>query len=206
MQVLKTIFSIQNSKEHKIWRILGFSLGCLDILQSIKCCNLRAIGGIGLGCLIGYYMKIYSSTIKDFILSKSQKLLLSFGELFLTSFIIWWMIFSHSRINNIIFVLSFAILLILFILKKGYISEFFDNDVWVNLGKYQYSVYVIHYIIIKMFGLALWKQHPEFVVSHPVIPVIVMLLTIILIGIFTYHYIEEPCAKYLTEKFLPRKN
>lgn len=166
---------------------------------------LRAIGGIGLGCLIGHYIKLYSSRIKDVILSKKQKLLVSFCELFLTSFIIWWMIFLHTRINNIIFVLSFAVILILFILKKGYISEFFDNDIWVRLGKYQYSIYVVHYVIIRVLGLALWKQHPDFVVSHPVIPIIVMLLTIILIGVFTYHFVEEPCARYLTNKFLPRK-
>lgn len=166
---------------------------------------LRAIGGIGLGCLIGHYIKLYFSRIKDFILSKKQKLLVSSCELFLTSFLIWWMIFPHERINNIIFVLAFAILLILFILKKGYISEFFDKDIWVKLGKYQYSIYVVHYVVIRVLGLVLWKQHPEFVVSYPVIPILVTLVIIILVGVFTYHIVEEPCAKYLTNKFLPCK-
>lgn len=207
-----------NIKNKIILTLIIVSYTILEILQHGSFANplknyylifnigfLRGIGGIGLGCLIGHYIKLYSSIIKDVILSKKQKLLVSFCELFLTSFIIWWMIFLHTRINNIIFVLSFVVILILFILKKGYISEFFDNDIWVRLGKYQYSIYVVHYVIIRIFGLALWKQHPDFVVSHPVIPIIVMLLTIILIGVFTYHFVEEPCARYLTNKFLPRK-
>lgn len=36
MQVLKTIFSIQNSKEHKIWRILGFKLAFKEKSNKIE--------------------------------------------------------------------------------------------------------------------------------------------------------------------------
>ena len=166
---------------------------------------MRSIGGLGVGCLIGYYTKSYSTYVQNLVLSKTQKLLLSLCELFLLSFIVWWMTFYHLKINNIVFVIIFAFLLILFILKKGYISNILENDFWVKLGKYQYSIYVVHYVIIKIFGFALWKQHPEFVVSHPIIPIITMLITIILIGVFTYHFIEEPCARYLKKKLLPQK-
>ena len=99
-----------NIKNKIILTLIIVSYTILEILQHGSFANplknyylifnigfLRGIGGIGLGCLIGYYIKLYSSRIKDVILSKKQKLLVSFCELFLTSFIIWWMIFLHTR-------------------------------------------------------------------------------------------------------------
>lgn len=158
---------------------------------------LRAIGGLGLGCLIGLYFKGNSEKVRDFTVSNIQKYLMTFAEGFLTLFVIWWMMIPHSSINNIVFVLCFTVLLILYIAKKGYVSQFFDKDIWVKLGQYQYSVYVVHYVIIKVLGLALWKQNPEFVNAHPVIPIVVMLGLTVVLGVFTYHFVEIPCANYL---------
>lgn len=158
---------------------------------------LRALGGLGIGCLIGQYFKGDSEKINNLVMPKLQKYFITFAELFLTAFIIWWMLCPHANMNNILFVLGFTVLFILFVAKKGYVSQFFDKDIWVKLGKYQYSVYVVHYVFIRIFGLAVWKQNPDFVNAHPVIPILVMLFLIILLGVFTYHFVEIPCAEYL---------
>ena len=115
---------------------------------------------------------------------------------------IWWMMFIHKSKNNLIIVLTFVFLLILLIIRKGYFSKFLDKDIWVFLGKYQYSLYVIHYVIIRIFGLSLWKNQSEFVHIHPILPVIIMLFVILTGGVLTYHFIESPSAKYLKNKFL----
>ena len=86
------------------------------------------------------------------------------------------------------------------------IKQFLDKDIWVFLGKYQYSLYVIHYVIIRIFGLSLWKNQSEFVHIHPILPVIIMLFVILTGGVLTYHFIESPSAKYLKNtKYLKNK-
>lgn len=163
---------------------------------------LRALGAIGLGTLIGCLYKNNIDKINNFIPKLWQKIVITITEIFLSSYMIWWMIFIHKRVNNIIIVLTFVFLLILFVIRKGYLTKFLDKNIWVFLGKYQYSLYVIHYVIIRIFGLSLWKNNPEFVHTHPIMPVILMLSVIILGGVLTYHIVETPSAKYLKNKFL----
>lgn len=167
---------------------------------------LRGLGGVGLGCLIGNIYKDNFERIKNIELTKIKKTIISCVELFLLGSVFWWLCIPHAKYNCILFVLTFAFLFILFILKKGYISEFFDKDIWVFLGKYQYSMYVVHYVIIKIFGLALWKNCPDFVNSYPIMPIIIMLATILIFTVFTYHFVEEPCAKYLKQKLFNSEN
>ena len=66
--------------------------------------------------------------------------------------------------------------------------------------------YVTHVAVFKLITHKLWIQHPEFVTSQPVLPVIVELSLVILIGILTYHLVEEPVAKYFSKKFKLSKN
>lgn len=161
---------------------------------------LRAIGGIGLGCFIAQLYKDNISTIESFKPKKIMKFLFSGFEILLFCFIVWWTTIKHIALNNILFVIGFAGLLSLFVCKKGLLSNLVDKDIWVFWGKYQYSLYVIHYVIIRIYGLALWKQNPDFIYAHPVLPIFIMLFTIILFTVLVYHFVEEPCAKYLKQK------
>lgn len=160
---------------------------------------LRAAGGIGLGCLIGYLYKF-------FVLGKKSHTIYSVLEICLMSFIIWWCMFIHGRINNIIFVICFALLFILFLAKKGFLSRITDKDIWVKSGRYQYSIYVVHYVIIRILGICIWKNCPLFVLNHPILPIIFNLFVILSIGILTYHMIELPCTRFLNNKFLRKQN
>ena len=194
--------------------LIIFSYTAIELLQHGSFANplknycvlnigfLRALGGIGLGTMIGYLYKNNIDRINNFAPKLWQKILFTISELGLFSYMIWWMIFIHKSKNNLIIVLTFVFLLILLIIRKGYFSKFLDKDIWVFLGKYQYSLYVIHYVIIRIFGLSLWKNQSEFVHIHPILPVIIMLFVILASGVLTYHFIESPSAKYLKNKFL----
>ena len=138
---------------------------------------IRAVGGIGLGVLCG---NIYQS----FILKNKIK---------------------ENIFSKIFISLGFTLLLLLFVMKKGVITKILDKDIWIFLGKFQYSIYVIHYVIIRVLGFTLWKNNPNFVLSHPVLPIIIMILTILTIGVFTYYMVELPCAKFLKDKLIGKK-
>lgn len=166
---------------------------------------LRAVGGIGFGCLIGFLYKNFILEKKLFNNMKYHHIW-TFLEIILLGFIIWWCMFIHGRINNLIFVICFAILSILFLTKKGWFSQITDKDIWVKLGKYQYSIYVVHYVIIRILGLSIWKNCPEFISAHPIIPIISNLFVILSIGVFVYYMIELPCSKFLQEKLIRKNN
>ena len=167
---------------------------------------LRALGGIGLGCIIGGIYNYYLSKIDKIKENIISKIFFSVSEILLLVFIFWWCLVIHKGLNNIYFVLSFSVLLLLFIIKRGYISQFLNKNVWAFLGKFQYSIYVIHYVIIRIFGLALWNKNPDFVLSHPILPIVIMILTILFAGVITYYMIELPCANFLKNKLLGKKN
>ena len=92
------------------------------------------------------------------------------------------------------------------------IQEEFGEDVKnivegvTKLGKYQYSIYVVHYVIIRILGLSIWKNCPEFISAHPIIPIISNLFVILSIGVFVYYMIELPCSKFLQEKLIRKNN
>lgn len=167
---------------------------------------LRSVGGIGLGCLIGEMFKNNSDKINNFVPNILQKNLITIIEILLTGFVLGWILCSHKGINNLLFVAGFGLLLILFILNKGFLSQLLNKDIWVFLGKYTYSIYVVHYVIYRILGFSLWKYHTEFVISHPVIPVIVNISTAIFVGIFTYYFVETTCANYLKHVLLSNKS
>ena len=191
------------------------SYGIIEILQHGSFANplknyyhffnigfLRAIGGIGLGCLVGFLYKYIVSKSEKNKFGLSTKIFCTLSELLLTCFVIWWCIGVHKRINNLFFVFSFALLLILFIFKKGYFSQILNKDLWVFLGRFQYSIYVIHYVVIRILGLFIWKNQPMFVVSHPILPIFFTLCVILVIGVLTYYMVELPCTNFLKQKFL----
>ena len=160
---------------------------------------LRAVGGIGIGCLIGMFYKEYfkeRSKISYIQLNYSYIGITALELLFL-GFTFWWLMMPHVRMNNIIFVIIFTILFILFLLRKGAISNLFDKDIFVYLGKFQYSIYVVHFIILKILNLGFWKYHANFVVTNPFLVIMVNLIIVCIFGILTYHFVEAPCVRYL---------
>ncbi|MBR1460041.1 acyltransferase [bacterium] len=167
---------------------------------------LRTVGGIGLGCLIGYLYKNVLSKYNQPLKNMWLKWFFTLLEVGFMAFVVWWCMCIHKSINNIVIVLCFGILLILFLFKKGYLSQITDSDIWVKLGRYQYSIYVVHYVIIRILGLKVWKHCPNFVAVHPILPIIINLIVILLVGILTYHMVELPCAKFLTNKLIRKEN
>ena len=155
---------------------------------------MRAVGGIGLGVFIACLYKNYS---KFFNLNYLFSTIFEFVLLFL---MIFWMILPHPKHNCIEFVLVFGLLLLFFVMKRGFISGFFENDLWVKLGKYQYSLYVTHYVIGKILVNGLWKNHILFVQVHPVFVLLTTLFIIFSSGVLTFYMVELPCTKYLKEK------
>lgn len=163
---------------------------------------LRAFGGIGLGYFIGEFYKNNIECIKNIVISQNTKVVLSIIEILCVGFIIKnLMLYNLHFDNQIIFVVIFALTIILFLFNKGYLSEYLSKDILVKLSKYTYSLFLTHHVIIHGIKGSLWKYCPSFVYNYPLLNIILTLTIIFITGIFTYHFVEKPSGVYLKKKF-----
>lgn len=165
---------------------------------------LRSIAGVGMGCFIGQFYKNIFNISFNLKFDKILKIFITFIEGFLFFIFIGVLLGFITGHVHLMFITCFVVLLMLFILKKGYISEFFDKDIWVLLGKYQYSIFILHYILFRIFNISIWKKFPYIVFNYPFLPIIFNCTLLIIFTVFTYHLVEEPCAKYLKDKLFCR--
>ena len=162
---------------------------------------MRAFGGIGLGYFVAEWYKSNIKHIKTLTLNIKQKLYLTILEFMCLFFIINnLMLHKTSAKNHMIFIVVFLAIIILFLIQKGFISKWLNKDIWVNLSKYTYSLYMTHIILFNILKGSFWKYHPEWVYAHPVLNIGLALTLALLLGVFTYHFVEVPCARYLKEK------
>ena len=107
-------------------------------------------------------------------------------------------------INKLIFVIVFAVTFVLLLCKKGIISKLLDKDIFVFLGRYTYSIYMMHILILSLATILVWDKHFCWVHVHPVLNLVFTLFSILAAGVLTYHFVEKPAATYLNKKF-PKK-
>ncbi|MBQ8460041.1 acyltransferase family protein [bacterium] len=172
---------------------------------------MRALGGIGIGYIIGDWWKIYKEKIQQITFNTYQKIIVTFAEFICLYFMINNLILHRLKFNNhMIFIFDFIAIIILFVVKKGYISQILNDsilgDISVNLAKYTYSLYMVHKLVFAILAGSLWKYHTEFVYTHPLGNVILTLSLVMIFGVFTYHCVEQPCGNFLKHTIKSKHN
>ena len=155
---------------------------------------LRGLGGIGLGCIFSVMWNKYRDIIAKFNANRIQSFFINLIEIFSLSYIVFCLYCPHPAIHPLFFIGNFILLLFLFLSKKGFLSKFFEKDFWTVCGKYSYSLYIIHYIIIQIMDLGFFKQQPVFCRTHPVYAVTLLFGTICIVAILAYHLVDVPIA------------
>lgn len=222
--LLFLFYSFKNFDKKYIKLIMAFAIFCCySFLIQAKCGKinsptqyfytflkvgtLRGIGGIFLGYFIGDWYKNNLEKIKNFIPTLKEKIGITIIEGMCVFFIINNLFFRYAKEQeDMIFIVVFVICSLLFLINKGFISQFLNKDIWSKLGVYTYSFYMTHKIIIKILMGTVWKNNIQFIHLHPYLHVSYAFLSIFLLGIITYHFIEQPCAKYLKQKLFPKKD
>lgn len=160
---------------------------------------LRAFAGVGIGYFIALWYKTrYNSPLQ----SNHYRLktwLYTICEFCCLYFMINNLMFHNIKYNNdIIFIIIFALTLVLFITKQGYISRILDVSFWSKISKYSYSIFMTHWFVYYIFKNTLWKSCNIYI--YPELNIIISLCLVFALGIFTYHYVENPSNKYLNNK------
>lgn len=123
-------------------------------------------------------------------------------EFCVLSYSIVLMCFKKLGTNNFTFIaITLSALIILFSLKIGCVSRFFEKKIWVKLAKYCLAVYLIQ-------GVILWELLPIFMdkwaklfVEYKTLAIITTLLLCWLFGMWAHHVVEKPCTKFLKQLF-----
>jgi peptidoglycan/LPS O-acetylase OafA/YrhL len=166
---------------------------------------MRALAGLGVGYFIGEWWKENKEKIQQISLNIYQKLAITALEFVCLYFMINNLVLHRLKFqNHMIFIVDFIAIIMLFIIKKGFISQILNDtilgDISVNIAKYTYSLYITHKLIFAILVGSFWKFHPQWVYAHPIENVVMTLLLVVIFGAFTYHFVEAPCARYFSKK------
>lgn len=172
-------------------------------LDFVNAGMLRAFGGIGLGYFLAM---LYNNTFIK-ISSVWSKLIITGIEFYFLFFVIQNTIFHRLNFPNItFFVIHFFCLIYLFLINKGYISNLFNNNFSVLLGRYSYSIFVTHIIIIDLVNKNIWLKNPTILILHPFLNIIGVLIACLIFGITTFHLVEKPAQIYFKRCLCLKKN
>lgn len=156
---------------------------------------LRGLGGIG----IGYFLcMMYKS---GFLQNCTKKIsfLISLIELGLIAFFVHYMFFAQKLPGGtaFVYIICISAFLYLMLVKQGIISKFLNNPLSALPGKYSYSIYIIHPIIIYYLTLTFSNKHMTFVNKHLLLYFSIQTIIIIIAGVLTYHLFEKPVNKLI---------
>ena len=156
---------------------------------------MRALSGCGLGYIIGNYLIGNKSLEK--IYNIKYRILMGLFELIIITFLIYNMFLNRlDYSNDMIYILAFVFLFIIFIKNCGLLSYLFNNK-FSQIGKYSYSIFMSHRICFAILSVTLWKS--DFVIHHNHLTILSSIILAILFGIIIYYLIEKPFAKYLKQ-------
>lgn len=99
--------------------------------------------------------------------------------------------------NDIFFIILLTGLFIVFIMRKGFVSNLFENNISAFLGKFAFSIYIMQETVFFILKRTLW-QNSVFIAAHPVINVCISTLFCVIVGIITYYCVEKPCTNLYT--------
>lgn len=154
---------------------------------------IRGLGNMGLGCLIAFFYLKYMKNDKR----QRNVYIYSFIETILFLYLFSHMSFYKNPINDdLIYIVLFCILFILFLCHRGIISTMLENNYSLLLGKYSFCLFISHGLLLKLIHHIF---SPYFIERHFIFVPIIILFFCSLFAIILHHWIEIPGAKLMSK-------
>lgn len=159
---------------------------------------LRAFGGLSLGVFVFEFYNNFKTRFDD--ITPFYKTIITLFETGLFGFTVYEAARRITPFNDFILIIAFVVLFLLFLFNKGGISCLFECDLSVKLGRYAYSIFVMHMLCRDIFVKCVNCEAIQSFADMQLIIAAIM-ITSIIVGISTYHFVENPLNKYLKRKF-----
>jgi peptidoglycan/LPS O-acetylase OafA/YrhL len=136
--------------------------------------------------------------------SKTGCAILSILESFCIGFLGYYLLYSPKLPGKTGFaeIFVFSVLFYLFLIKKGGFSKLFENNLSVFLGRFSYSIYCIHPLMLAIFKSAIINKHQALFTTYQTLGYFLLIAVIVIVGVVLYYVFEKPVNKLLLPKIL----
>jgi len=164
-----------------------------------------------MGILMAELYKVYQNKdIQKIEVRKSskEKRLYTIIELATFSFLFIGLYCKNLGLNigNNVLSVAIIILLWLFINKRGKFSLFLNKPWAIYFGKYTYSIFTTHEILLHFHAQVICTYYGDLVRNHYVLYPTILLFSILVFAIFCHHFVEMPLSKWCAKNFLASTN
>ena len=159
---------------------------------------LRGLYGMG----IGYFLSMLKERkLLEECTSNLSKCVFSILELGLFGVIMYYSIFSDKVLgkSSFVIVFLFSIMFYLFIIQKGILSKFLDNNVSGWLGQSSYAIYIMHPLVVSVCQ-SIMKHNIHYVQAHPYYIYFSEVLIAVIFGVISFYVFEKPVNR-LVKRF-----
>ncbi len=166
---------------------------------------LRGLYAIGIGCMLGVLYKNNCNFIKNSYNSPKAKFIFTLLEV--STFIYFILTICIAKIEKLSvseFMFLFSIILFTFVIKKGLLSKLCNQTCLAYLGKFSYSIFISHCILLDVFRKYVFTTNFMAKCTNPGFIFVFSIICCIAFGIVTYFLIEKPCYQFY-KNFLIRK-
>lgn len=160
---------------------------------------MRSFAGVG----VGYFLSVAYLRYQIRPHIASNRAIWGIAELLLFGWLVLhWVGRPLEYDNNWLIILASIGLIWLFLIKKGWFSQFFENNLSVWGGKYTYAVFIVHMCVLYLFYQYAWKGLGEVHFSAWLLAAVTCSC---LAGIVCYHGIEKPVKEKLLNYWFAQK-
>lgn len=174
---------------------LGAAHYCVSYYNIFNVGVMRGIAGIG----TGYFMFLLYNSLSVYNNTKFKSIISTILECSLIYFVFNHLVFQRLHYSNLIVIIAFCTLFILFTLQNGLLSTLLNNNFSKLLGKYSYSIFMVHIFVLQVFDVYIFKTHPSVIISYGYWNIVSIVLCSIIVAVLVHHLFEVPIAKKLKQ-------
>ena len=194
----------------------------ITIFIAVICCNLNArdvrfgssliwerISGasfsLSLGVLLSEcYKKLYNSKKYLGKIIDKDTVIITIIELFAFC-VLCVSLYGRGLgvyLGNTMMSACLVLLIWLFLIRKGLISKILNNNISIYFGKYTYSIFITHYIVVLFVRIYLIPNHLNWTQMHFFVVSFGTVISSLLLAIVCHHLVEIPLSRWTATKFL----
>lgn len=162
----------------------------------------------GLACIaLGYWVsQIYNLCDKQKIITSASKVFYTVLEAFFLSYTVLFMFIKKLYPSNITLIcISFSALIILFLLKRGRISQFLEKSCWKKFSKYCLAIYLVQGVTVWDIFKCFLSKYPDYMMEHKLIVIFATILCCFIVGILAHYLVEIPCYNFFAKRLKESK-